>query len=211
MQRVPEKIDHRVTSLVEEIGVSVEPLYIDVMPEPYAEVKECFSAVNQKVGKDGGSRQLGWQIWQIPDIMIEAEFHAVWKSPHGSLVDITPKSKPIDRILFIPDYNSKYYGAQRNNIRLNVSGNRLVDDFIRTSDAIHHLMNKGQRAYQREFDLSDDEVLTYQLLLNIKEMILRMALAGKNINSLCVCGSGKMYQFCHACILSELLEKIYAA
>jgi hypothetical protein len=209
IQRVPEKIDHRIASLIEEIGVSEEPLYIDVTPEPYAEVKECFSAVNRKVGKDGGSRQLGWQIWQIPDIMIEAEFHAVWKSPKGKLVDITPKSKPINRILFVPDCNSKYDGSQRNNIRLNLSGNRLVDDFIRTSDAIHRLMNKGQRAYMREIDLSDDEALTYQSLLDIKKMILQMAVAGKSINALCICGSGKKYRFCHALILSGLLEKIY--
>jgi len=208
MQRVPEKIDHRIASLVEEIGVSEKPLYIDVTPEPYAEVKECFSAVNRKVSRDGGNCQLGWQVWQIPDIMIEAEFHAVWKSPQGTLVDITPKSKPISRILFIPDCNSNYDGAQRNNIRLNVSGNRLVDDFIRTSNAIHNLMNKGQRAYQRECDLSDDEALTYQLLMNIKDMILKMAVAGKNINTLCICGSGKKYQFCHGRILSELLKKI---
>jgi len=208
MQRVPEKIDNSVATLVEQIGVSEEPLYIDVTPEPYAEVKECFSAVNRKVDKDGGSRQLGWEIWQIPGIMIEAEFHAVWKSPKGRLVDVTPKSKPIDRILFIPDRNSEYDGAQRNNIRLNVSGKRLVDDYIRTSNAIHRLMNKGQRAYKREIDLSDDEAFTYRLLLNIKDMILKMAVADKNINTLCICGSGKEYRFCHGRILSELLEKI---
>ena len=208
MQIVPEKIDHRVNSLVEQIGASEEPLYIDVTPEPYAKIKECFSAVNNKVNKDGGSRQLGWQIWQIPGVIIEAEFHAVWKSPKGRLVDITPKSKPINKILFIPDCNSKYDGAQRNNIRLNVSGNRLVDDFIRTSDAMHRLLNRGQRAYRREIDLSVDEAFTYRLLLNIKDMILKMAVAGKNVNTLCICGSGKEYQFCHGRILNELLKKI---
>lgn len=208
MQRVPEKIDNGVTTLVEQIGISEEPLYIDVTPEPYAEVKECFSAVSQKIDKDGGSSQLGWEIWQIPGIMIEAEFHAVWKSPKGKLLDITPKSRPIDKILFIPDRNSKYDGAQRNNVRLNVSGKRLVDDYIRTSDAIHHLMNKGRRAYKREIDFSDDEAITYQLLMKIKIMILKMALADKNINTLCICGSGKKYQFCHGRILSELLKKI---
>ena len=70
-----------------------------------------------KVEKNGGGFQYGWQIWEWPDVMIEAEFHAVWNSPQGILIDITPKQIDTHKILFLPDANRTYEGKQVNNFR----------------------------------------------------------------------------------------------
>jgi len=194
--------------MIWRIGSTEEPVYLDVKPEPFAEVAECFSSVKEKVQRDGGSIQLGWQIWQIPDIMIEAEFHAVWKSPDGELIDITPKKYRIDRILFVPDSKVKYYGARRRNKRLNISGNRLVDDLIEICEARYRLLNKGGRTYKDTVLFSDEECEIHEKLSYSKSLVSTMVARGDKKSSPCPCGSGKEYRHCHANILTELLDQV---
>lgn len=208
MQRVPQTIDHNVKRMIWRIGSSEEPLYLDVKAEPFAEVGECFSSVKEKIRRDGGSLQLGWEIWQIPDIMIEAEFHAVWKSPDDELVDITPKKYQIDRILFVPDIKVKYYGARRRNKRLNISGNRLVDDFIEICDARYRLLNKGGRTYKDTVLFSAEECEIEEKLSYAKSLVSTMVVRGAGRDSPCLCGSGKEYRYCHGHILADILGEI---
>ena len=60
---------------------------------------ECFPNVEKMVQEYGGQQVNGRAIWQWDNKLVEAEAHAVWKSPDGQLIDITPH-----------DYNEeKYY------------------------------------------------------------------------------------------------------
>ena len=47
--------------------------------------------------------------------MVEAEFHCVWASPEGDLIDLTPKIEHGDSIIFVPDPNISYTGVQIEN------------------------------------------------------------------------------------------------
>jgi hypothetical protein len=49
-------------------------------------------------------------IWEIPPWEIQAEFHAVWRSGDGSLVDVTPALHRGTRVLFLPDARRVYEG-----------------------------------------------------------------------------------------------------
>ena len=60
-------------------------------------------------------RIYGWSVWEWPKVFIEAKFHAVWKQPDGSFLDIAPKSLPIPRVLFIPDPRRVYLGSPAQN------------------------------------------------------------------------------------------------
>jgi len=206
MERVPQTIDHNVKRLIWTLRSAERPVYLDVRPEPFAKAGECFPSVKEKVRRHGGSMQLGWQIWQIPDIMIEAEFHAVWKSPDGELIDITPKKYRIDHILFVPDCETGYYGAHRNNKKLNISGNRLVDDFIEICDARYRLLNKGGRTYKDTVLLSEEECEVHKMLSYSRDLVSTMVVQGSTRYSPCVCGSGKEYRHCHGSILVNLLD-----
>ncbi len=149
----PEEIDSDVTNIVQLLGIKKAPIYIDVTPEPYSKAIECFPNVDVKISRDGGAHCYGWQIWKT-EILIEAEFHAIWKSPSGDLRDITPKQIPISRILFLPDSEAIYSGCQIDNVRINITNNRLVDDFIELSNAIFRFENKDERAFNYELKLS---------------------------------------------------------
>jgi hypothetical protein len=50
--------------------------------------------------------------------MIEGEFHAVWVSPDGGFLDVTPKADGERQILFIPDPDRVYQRRHVENVRL---------------------------------------------------------------------------------------------
>lgn len=193
---VPKPTSTLVKRICSKIDVSEDPRYVPCKPIPGAAQSECFPLVDEKVAAEGGKRVLGWQIWQ-GEILVEAEFHAVWESPIGELVDITPKSMSFREILFLPDAKSKYEGKQVNNIRINLSGSSLVDEFIAVHDAVFRIENKGERALVREVLLSGAERIAHRKLTLVKPLIELMAHRGDTRKSQCPCGSGKMYRICH--------------
>jgi hypothetical protein len=79
---------------------------------------------------NGGKQYNGWAIWEWPKVFIEAEFHCVWESPEGKLIDLTPDDLQLDKILFLPQPKKQYRGCQVNNIRKPLSGDKDVHRFI---------------------------------------------------------------------------------
>src|SRR5687768_5682713 len=106
---------------------STDVINVKVKTEPYSERNFCFPIVERKVREENGEVVYGWRIWKHI-FMIEAEFHSVWRSPEGELIDITPNG--FHEIIFVPDKRHSYLGKQIDNIRLNITQNRLVDDYI---------------------------------------------------------------------------------
>jgi hypothetical protein len=207
MEIVPETIDKNVRRLAQKVGSKEDPFYIDVITEPYAINSECFAAVEEKIKRDQGSLQIGWQLWEMPGVFIEAEFHAVWMSPDGTLIDIKPKTEQIKKILFIPDSKTKYDGARIDNVRLNISGNRLVDDYIRLCVATQHFKDRGERAYQRRIVLSGSDAVIFKDLKKFRDMLLHMIKMNGTRNSSCFCRSGKKYKHCHSYELDHLIGR----
>ncbi|HFD31464.1 MAG TPA: zinc chelation protein SecC [Gammaproteobacteria bacterium] len=203
----PDAIDSDVKKLIELLGTNTMPVYLDVKPEPYSQVVGCFPAVKEKISRDGGTQELGWQIWKT-DIIVEAEFHAVWKSPDGKLIDITPKQISVPRILFLPAPGEKYNGSQVDNIRINITQNRLVDDFVEISKAIFRIENKGDRAFEYELKLNGQEAHIHETLNQMKTALYVMIMQGLSRNSPCFCQSGKKYKHCHGNKLDKALNRI---
>ena len=75
---------------------------IPVRPEPSARWGWCTASVRGHIKKHGGEMVLGWIIWVGP-LLVEGEAHAVWRSPTGELIDITPKPDGEKEIVFCPD------------------------------------------------------------------------------------------------------------
>ena len=193
----PSITNEYVKKLLKILDVNEKPIYLKVTPEPYAKIVECFPAVDEKIKNDGGQKVLGWQIWKTEHIL-EAEFHAVWESKNGELKDITPKQIDISNILFLPDKTLKYDGRQKDNIRLNISNNPLVDDYIKICEIEFKFLNKGNRAFEYgEIKLSGKENQFYKLLQETKSIIFIMLQTNYTRNSYCLCGSQKKYKHCH--------------
>src|SRR5688572_11887872 len=89
--------------LARKIGAESDPVWVPVRPENGALPNECFYNLPDHIKKHSGSTQYGWTIWQCANLFVEGEFHAVWVSPKGEWIDITPKADGETRILFVPD------------------------------------------------------------------------------------------------------------
>jgi hypothetical protein len=204
----PQEIDRHVLKLVARVLPGATPIYVNVVPESYAEINECFPAVEKKVHDAGGSMLLGWQIWKTP-FLIEAEYHAIWQSPSGEIIDITPKNIPVSQILFLPDPEARYNGVQRDNIRQNLEKNELVDHFIALAQAQYLIKNRGDRAYQYgEIILRGEEAKLYETIQIFQVNLEVMLKTGQNIYSPCFCGGSNTYINCHGANILEALEQL---
>jgi len=169
--------------------------------------KECIPNVKNKIIKHSGSIVYGWQLWKH-SFMIEAEFHSIWKSPKGMLIDITPKQFRTDYIIFIEDSKTPYNGKQIANIMINTTRNDLVDDFIELNQARFRIENKDERAtINDEITLSGQEAELYNLINTLISHTKRMILLGSTKESECFCGKGSKYKDCHGQNLMEDLKK----
>jgi hypothetical protein len=64
----------------------------------------CFTNVEAQIARSGGRFESGWAFRETLDISMHTIAHAVWISPQGRRMDITPWDIPPERrILFLPD------------------------------------------------------------------------------------------------------------
>jgi hypothetical protein len=171
-----------------------------VAPVSNADVNDCFPVVERYARDHGGSVCYGWQIWEWPGVMVEAEFHAVWRSPTGELHDITPKQVPVPQVLFLPDPRRKYDGLQVPNVRRSLSSDPRVAAFIESCEDEFEFMNRGERATQHgELQFSAKDAQEFASIQRRKDALYsqldsRPPRPGQN--DPCVCGSGRKYKKC---------------
>ena len=98
-------IEHDFSGLGEFVEIKYDP-------DSGAICDRCFANVLKVVENRGGERIIGWGFNINPHGfkgLIVAEHHAVWKSPEGELVDISPRGKhaflnpAINAVPFLPD------------------------------------------------------------------------------------------------------------
>jgi hypothetical protein len=192
---VPSEITVFVEIILDRLGAEFDPEHIPVKIEPYAKEDNCYMSVEEKVKRDGGKVHYGWGIFQS-DIICEAIRHAVWESPDGDLVDITPKNFEVESIMFVSDNDFVYDGQLVDNVRVNITNNPIVDDFIQICETLEKLYTYGARIGDYELDLPEpvkDLVPQYE---QRKGAYLNFINAGGNPKSMCPCNRGRQYNNC---------------
>jgi hypothetical protein len=209
----PDAITDTIRQLCNQLVPNTPARYLSVTPVTGAEPQDCFAVVEHHVRKNGGRSCYGWQIWEWPHVMLEAEFHAVWEDRDGKLHDLTPKFSLVDRILFLPDATRIYNGRPVKSVLHVLSPSPAIESFIDACDAEFELMNRGDRAEQHgEIMLSGAEVREYETIQRQK-LLAYMQITGRsgllppprNVldagkarrNDPCPCGSGKKVKNCH--------------
>lgn len=107
------------------------PFFVPVDPAPNSRVAYCFDNSVAQAAARGGAAAYGWAIWRWPGRWFEAEHHAVWRRPDGSLLDVTPQLGNPERILFLPDPEAVYDSdTYRRNVMAPDAGNPLAAEYI---------------------------------------------------------------------------------
>lgn len=196
----PAVLSQPLFALCQEIVPGGNPVYVDTFPVQGSS-KDCFPIVEERVRTEGGKSVLGWSLWEMPTLFIEAEFHAVWQSPVGHLLDIAPKDEPTQRIYFLADPARKYEGCQVNNHRRPLRPDPVIVGFLESCDKEFEFMNRGVRAEQHgEISIQGDDAVEYQKFQMKKaQLYFQMLQLSPNIGpySPCWCGSGQKIKWCH--------------
>ena len=167
----------------------------DVSPRADGDINECFAAVSAHVKHHGGSVQHGWAFWEWPTVLVEAEFHAVWRRENGSLLDVAPRADSEQRILFLADPIRVFTGVAVDNVRLALRDDPRIAEFIKLAEKKYALLNRGERAHQfGAVAIPRDEIEP----VLVRMLQLQSQLAGRlGRNDPCRCGSGRKYKKCH--------------
>lgn len=196
----PIKTGKHITNLSSHLVPSVTPIYVDVLPLADAVIDDCFVVVEKAVQQFGGARLLGWALWEMPSLYLEAEFHAIWKKPSGEIVDLTPKKVQTRRVLFLEDSSAHYNNRQVNNVRIALSKEPAVADFLSALDAEYEFLNRGLRAdFHGELRLHGAELIEYEIIQQRKsEAQFRFDWLRKQVGAYdpCLCGSGNKTKWC---------------
>lgn len=123
-----------------------EPVWVPLEPLANKPMRECFSIIPEHISFNGGEQLNGWAIWELPRVMIEAEFHCVWRRPGGTIVDLTPRDVLVDKILFLPHPEKVYRDRQVNNVRQALTRDRDIERYISLENERFFEMNRASLA-----------------------------------------------------------------
>lgn len=108
----------------------------------------CNLTVATHIAENGGSAVPGWTIWEWKGVFWTAEFHLCWRSPLGTIIDVTPKPDGETSILFVPDttYPEDFDFTKRpRNVRQRI---RQAADKQPEIDRLIEKLNPTQRVYE---------------------------------------------------------------
>lgn len=103
----PTKLDSRIRSFCKELSPSNHPVFLICHPRPWSRVNYCNFNVDKVKELEGGETVLGYRIWYVENLYIEAERHAVWKRSDGELEDVSFSSDGEESKLFLEDPEMK--------------------------------------------------------------------------------------------------------
>jgi hypothetical protein len=203
---LPDKENEKVLRTISALGIDYKPIYVDIIPDKYAINGDCFLNVLNKVNIENGETIFGWKFVEY-SYMIEAQFHAVWKTPFGNFVDITPGDDPNEKcILFVIDRTRTFEGKRIDNFRFNTTNNLLVDDIIEIEIAKFKLINKVEQVDATgRVIFKKDEALKWDHLNRISIIIDEMYRCDQTVHSRCFCNLDLSYEQCHRRKIYEFL------
>jgi hypothetical protein len=102
-KRTLEKRSRLLLEFLHEHGLG-EPKSVRYSPLVGCLQAHCFTNVEEQIKRGGGRLESGWAFRETVNISMETIAHAIWITPTGKRMDITPWAfPPQKRILFLPD------------------------------------------------------------------------------------------------------------
>lgn len=136
----PETISERVLQACRLVVPTGQPEHVAVALGSYSAADDCHQNVAEKVFRDGGSLQSGWVIWEVPPWEIQLEFHSVWRSTRGCLLDLTPPLHGGPVVLFLPDSLRVYDGRNISTVRYPYSDDPSCLQYVEIAGEINSIL-----------------------------------------------------------------------
>jgi hypothetical protein len=172
--RPPIEIHPEVLAFCRQLDPSQAPVWVPVRTAPGMVPGETFASLKGHVARHEGGIRFGWVIWENPGWFLEAEFHAVWVSPGGELLDLTPRPAGTTRLLFLPDSHRTFQGESIPNQFRALSPSPDVQAVVQSAEFHARLRADAETQARRA----------------------RVAPGSAGRNDPCPCGSGLKYKKC---------------
>ena len=88
-------------------------------------------------------------------------------------------------------------GKYSDNVRVNLTNNHVVDDYILLNETVTKLWQTGRRMSRLEIALLEPVAKVIEFLNDDKLEREKFILANNDSNSVCYCGQTKLYKNCH--------------
>ena len=209
MVTVPRLESRSARIILERLGSAYPAEYVGVEAWVGSLRNESLEDVGRRVEADGGQVIVGWALWKS-ELLVEAEYHAVWLDGEGRKVDIAQRELVLDHILFVPDDRTPYVGQAVNNLRANIGSSPVVDYLIQAYDCVFALENSGDRSREAKVVLSGMEAALHKYFSMLKGRLELYAYSGATISSPCFCGSRKPFHSCHQEDICKAIAKVRA-
>lgn len=202
LTRTPQTISNPILELCRTINADSTPILLPIRPEIGCEPLDCFNNVRRKTEKVGGHIQLGWAIWEWPNVYIEAEHDAVYMpAADQTFLDITPSGiEGITHRLFLPDdtatYDFQSEGVRRDNHHFALTDDTLVQQFFHTAREHNRILNSIPGIGEVTVD-RDTALQLSALERENAQLCFEIAMKHTPRNARCFCGSGKKFKHCH--------------
>ena len=77
------------------------PVMVTSRPFTGAISQQCYRNVALYMSDRGGRMVTGWTVWEDPGVYLSLEHHAVWRSPEGDLLCVSPQMCGERRVVFV--------------------------------------------------------------------------------------------------------------
>ncbi len=183
MSKVQEEI---VQDFCRRLNPNSTSVIVDIKPAEGAKIGEWKANVDAKVKADGGETLEGWAIWYQEGVIVEGEACAIWKSPTGELVDITPREGEPPQIMFLEEAGIWKDGGPVGNKRLALSDS-LFSRVMFKSGEMHDRLRK---------QYGSDDAVPEEEIKKVEAMANRILTRDVRNWERCPCGSNKQYTKC---------------
>ncbi len=154
---VVPRVSPDVRRLCRQIETVDSPLVLEVLPRSDAAKHACFDNAANHVAEHGGSIQHGWLIWEWTGILLEADFHAVWRRPDSSLLDVSVNNDNATRVLFAPDRTRQFNSKMVPAVMRPLGRNPLIRTYISMRGRFEAAVSdRYQHQLRQEIVLTDD-------------------------------------------------------
>ena len=199
--RTPPNINAGVTALLAQLPGANTPQFVEVSPHPDSLPLDCFPNVQKQIKRHGGTLICGWEISEWPEVMMEAQFHAVWRSSNGDLMDISPNQLGEKRILFAEDPTRSYQGRIVNNIRVPIADHILVRRLITVCNQIFEVMARHEIPGGGQVRIVGGDARKHMELEKKRQLLVEKLRHWSQCqkpgrNAPCKCGSGRKFKKC---------------
>lgn len=199
---VPSHLSTDILRFCHAINPESTPVYIDSFPSVGNAIGNCFNNVHNTMNSMESS-VFGWIIWQTSSYLLQAEFHNVIQSEDGTLMCVTPYTRPYKKILFLSDPSVQYENKRVPTIYKAINDAPETVTFIQALEALNemevYMSDPATRDYFQRPENNEKRSALQSTMNDIEAAIKSFeSVVLKNVtrNSECICGSGKKFKKC---------------